>query len=159
MHSSNLRSLVRTLLRAEAQKYSAKTGLNIPEITEAVVKQLKERVLSEDEREDCLYALIYSEAKELFKTGGRVMEPLQLEFLVKCNVPRPHAELLVRIDEEGLQVPCQDGKNRIKPLWGKERMSRAELKLAAALVRRKGEETIAKADLLDQLSKLPGYYK
>lgn len=146
------------MLRQAAQAYNAKDGINIPEISQIVVNQLKSRDLSNEEREDSLYALVYDEAKDLFKTASTV-DPLQLDFLVKLGVPTEHAVLLIEINEHGLQVPCQDGKNRVKPLFGKERMSREELAKAKTLVRQKGNETLAKADLLDQLHGLPGYYR
>ena len=158
MTMSNFRSLIRTMLRQAAQSYDEHEGINIPEITQTVVNQLTYRNLTIDERIDALYAIVYDEAKDLFKNPNP-HHPLQLDFLRNLKVPEQHALLLVQINEQALQVPCDDGKNRVKPLFGKERMTRDELALAKDLVRRKGNETLAKADLLDRLFELPGYYQ
>jgi hypothetical protein len=160
MYCANLRSLIRTMLRQEAQKYEAKDGLPIPQLAKAVVENLRLKVPSIDEWLEALYSLVYEEARSLFTRDQPDPGQYNLEFsfLIKSGVPRPHATLLVQIGEYGLPVPCEDGALRIKPLFGKERMNRAELCLAKAFKRKKGEETLAKCDLLDELEKLPGYY-
>jgi hypothetical protein len=148
------------MLRQEAQKYQAKDGLPIPELAKAVVENLRLRVPSIDEWLEAVYSLVYEEARSIFTRNQS--EPtqynLEFSFLIKSGVPRPHATLLIQIGEYGLPVPCEDGVLRIKPLFGKERMNRIELCSAKAFKRKKGEETLAKCDLLDELEKLPGYY-
>jgi hypothetical protein len=148
------------MLRQEAQKYQAKDGLPIPELAKAVVENLRLRIPSIDEWLEAVYSLVYEEARSIFTREQSQVGQHQLEFsfLIKSGVPRPHATLLVQIGEYGLPVPCDDGVLRVKPLFGKERMNRTELCLAKAFKRKKGEETLAKCDLLDELEKLPGYY-
>lgn len=159
MYSPNFRSYVRTLLRQEASKYDEKDGIPIPEVAQSVTEQLRDRPLRDDEKLEATYALVYDEAQDLFKHRVGSRAPLQIELLIRLGVPKTHASLLAQINEDALQVPCEDGRNRCKPLYGKERMSRGELGLAKAYLRRKGEETIAKADLVDELYQIPGYYK
>jgi hypothetical protein len=159
MYSYNFRSFVRDLLRKEGEKYPVKDGRNIPLIAQAVTEAMRDRELSDDEQLESLYALVYEEARDVFKHSMRPKRTaLQMDFLVKLGVPAEHASLLVRIDEDDLPIPQTDGFNLVKPLYGEHRMSRTELETAKAFVRKKGDETIAKADLLDELYKLPGYY-
>jgi hypothetical protein len=154
MPTSNFASIIRKRLRQAAA--SRETDAPLPDLVSTVTKEFKDHELTGEERAECLRSFIDKEAKAIFKPRS---QPLQLDWLREQGVPLPQARILVELNMTAVYVVDTEGKKRRRSLFGKDRVSRTEGSSAIEPTRQKGQEIINKAHLLDQLFKLPGYYK
>ena len=153
MYTANLRPIVRTSLRREAENW--KGPLKPATISKRVVQNVfVDYEYTNEDWCEAIYELVYSEACKLFKKEKKEI-PLQLNFLVALGVPQEHATLILKLDQARLYVPSVGG---YMDLAGDSRMTRAQLEEANEYLRGKKNELFAKNKILNHLLKLPGYY-
>jgi hypothetical protein len=155
MYSSNLRSFLRTTIR---QVLCDWTGEKEPV---AIAHHVLDVVLvdfdfTKEHFQEALYRVIYEETCDILKKPRAQAETPDAAQLELEGVPKRQAKIIAQIERENIYVPS---KRAYLALYGKQRLSRAELAESVEHYRTEARQNARIAELLARLLDLPGYYE